>query len=116
MDYHQYINSPAWINRAKALKEKIGKCQLCSDTTLLQVHHNSYEHLGNEPDEDLIVLCAICHNFFHRSKAMADTVFERIIFDLFQYTHPDTIKLFMQNEFMSKKLQHQILKLVLTKD
>ncbi len=29
------------------------------------VHHLTYEHLGDEPDEDLILVCAPCHNAIH---------------------------------------------------
>ena len=40
-------------------------CQLCRATKKLHVHHNTYENLGNERDEDLIVLCIRCHKAFH---------------------------------------------------
>lgn len=66
VDYYEYIESEAWKARRNLALERCGhKCQLCSRTDGLQVHHNSYENLGNELDEDLIVLCRRCHEAFH---------------------------------------------------
>jgi len=31
----------------------------------LEVHHNSYAHVGREAPEDLVVLCGECHATFH---------------------------------------------------
>lgn len=70
-DYHEYIKSPQWQRIADAMKEKANnRCQLCHVSGFvrqLHVHHNTYERLGREEEQDLIVLCADCHKNFHDS-------------------------------------------------
>ena len=66
MPYQEYLQTEHWRNKRKrALKRANYKCQLCSSKENLQVHHNTYDNRGNEKDEDLIVLCEICHGKFH---------------------------------------------------
>ena len=67
IDYDAYLNSDAWKARRKvALGKAAYKCQLCGNKKQqLDIHHNTYERLGNERDEDLIVLCHDCHTVFH---------------------------------------------------
>lgn len=60
--YTQYINSRTWhLKRREVLKRDNKQCQTCLSGEDLEVHHKSYEHLGNEPLEDLITLCKHCH-------------------------------------------------------
>ena len=71
MSYSDYLMTPHWKALSAGIKWEIGKCQLCGDEgTSLQVHHNSYDNLGNEANEDLIVLCPDCHGKFHRNKKL----------------------------------------------
>jgi 5-methylcytosine-specific restriction endonuclease McrA len=65
--YYEYIRSLAWAEKRLAALERASyKCQLCgARNVFFEVHHNTYENLGNEPAEDLIVLCVDCHNLFH---------------------------------------------------
>ena len=64
--YEVYINSDAWRRRRiRALQLAGYRCQLCSQRQNLDVHHNNYENLGNERDEDLVVLCGRCHRVYH---------------------------------------------------
>jgi 5-methylcytosine-specific restriction endonuclease McrA len=69
--YDQYMKSSHWEwtrNRAISMAGK--RCQRCDEPAGrgknggpigLNVHHLSYERLGNERSEDLIVLCRSCH-------------------------------------------------------
>lgn len=41
------------------------KCQLCNREGTMNVHHKTYERLGEEQLNDLIVLCQDCHAKFH---------------------------------------------------
>lgn len=63
--YKDYLKSEHWIKISTELKDRIKKCQLCSSTKNLNVHHNTYKNLGHEEPEDLIVLCNECHKKFH---------------------------------------------------
>jgi len=57
-----YLKSDAWIaTRNLALERQGYRCALCAEIKYLQVHHNSYEHVGDEDPYDLVVLCAECH-------------------------------------------------------
>ncbi len=61
-----YLQSDAWIVTRNASLERFGyRCALCAETENLQVHHNSYEHVGDEDLCDLVVLCAECHRKVH---------------------------------------------------
>ncbi|MDB1924049.1 HNH endonuclease [Clostridium tertium] len=66
LEYQEYLNSPHWKEtRLKALKRAGNRCQLCSSTNNLNVHHNTYKNKGNEDLKDLVVLCRDCHAKFH---------------------------------------------------
>lgn len=65
-EYKEYLNSPHWKEiRLKALARAGNRCQLCSSTDSLNVHHNTYRNRGNEDLKDLVVLCRNCHEKFH---------------------------------------------------
>ena len=66
MVYEQYIQSAEWAaKRALRLAIDSHRCRTCGhngEVWPLQVHHISYERLGNEDEQnDLITLCASCH-------------------------------------------------------
>lgn len=65
--YLAYLHSAHWKQtRTKALQNAGYKCQACSSKDdILDVHHNTYERLGNEDELDLIVLCRSCHGKIH---------------------------------------------------
>jgi len=65
-EYQDYLKSEAWQGKRKlALERAKYACQLCSSPNNLQVHHRTYERIGNELLEDLTVLCDGCHKHFH---------------------------------------------------
>lgn len=68
MPYQLFLISPYWkiIRNYKKLITG-NKCQLCSNTKYLHVHHNNYKNKGLEYKnlDDLIVLCNVCHAKFH---------------------------------------------------
>ena len=73
VDYDEYIASPMWARRKREAIECAGRrCQLCGESNaMLEVHHNTYAHLGNERPADLCVLCVPCHETFHDRRAVA---------------------------------------------
>jgi 5-methylcytosine-specific restriction endonuclease McrA len=61
-----YLRSEHWREtRAAALERAEHKCQVCASTKRLDVHHNTYERLGQERPADLVVLCRTCHDRHH---------------------------------------------------
>lgn len=70
MPYDEYLKTTWWqILRADAMKRARGRCQTCNRNDIpLHVHHRTYEHRGEEPLSDLIVLCEDCHGKLHEVK------------------------------------------------
>lgn len=66
-DHQKYYRSSWWMRRRRAAIQDAGfKCHKCDINTYeLQVHHLTYERIGEELPEDLQVLCSICHSKFH---------------------------------------------------
>ena len=66
MKYAEYITSPKWAaTRAIAIAAAGYKCRVCLRRNELEVHHKTYERMGNEHPEDLLVACVRCHNDIH---------------------------------------------------
>jgi len=68
MPYQEYLQTPEWQETRKSQLKKAGyACQVCNKSkTILDVHHRTYEHRGEEDSKDLIVLCGDCHDIFYR--------------------------------------------------
>jgi len=67
--YSKYITSQEWKDKAEQfLKIYKNQCFHCGWKKHLTVHHLSYENLGRETKDDVIVLCYRCHErqHFHR--------------------------------------------------
>jgi hypothetical protein len=73
MPYKEYLNTAHWERmRGEAMKRAGYRCQVCNSKDCeLHTHHRTYEHLGNEKQEDLIVLCEPCHTTFHKHRELA---------------------------------------------
>lgn len=66
LPYEMYLKTEHWKNkRDEAIRHADGRCQLCNAKHKLNVHHRTYDNLGNEPTSDLTVLCRQCHAKFH---------------------------------------------------
>ena len=75
-DYWKMVSEQARINAHY-------KCQLCGcKDKKLNVHHNTYEHRGEEFKhmEDLVCLCEDCHNFYHNKDFLEwrDRTYEKL--------------------------------------
>jgi restriction endonuclease Mrr len=69
MQYRLYLRTPEWRRtRAAALVRAGNACSLdVSHTEGLEVHHRTYERLGEELVTDLTVLCHACHQLHHKA-------------------------------------------------
>jgi hypothetical protein len=66
--YGEYLNSEAWAKRRKlVLNRARGTCEGCGEAAATEVHHTSYEHVGNEFLFELVALCEPCHDRFHHA-------------------------------------------------
>lgn len=73
LPYTEYLKSEHWRQRRRmAYNRAKGACQVCNaKDRKLNVHHRSYERLGNEAPGDVIVLCEDCHQIFHENGKLA---------------------------------------------
>lgn len=74
MDYDEYMQSEKWREvREQRLEFAQGRCELCNrGESTLEVHHRTYERLGEENLSDLIALCSTCHKTFHEKVGFYD--------------------------------------------
>lgn len=64
--YTSYIQSSEWKQRREViLKRDNYLCQGCLRNPAAQVHHTTYDHLGQEFAFELISLCEPCHKRYH---------------------------------------------------
>lgn len=64
--YRYYLTTGTWRERRRAALDAAGyRCQKCREPRRLNVHHLTYERLGQERPEDLQVLCRGCHETTH---------------------------------------------------
>lgn len=64
--YDIYLSSDKWRKiRGKAIISSNNECVNCGSKVNLQVHHKTYDSLGNEDLGDLAVLCKSCHTLAH---------------------------------------------------
>ena len=61
--YEKHLKSAKWKNTKSDLMKMRGKkCEVCGQySPKLELHHITYERLGNESAKDLLILCAPCH-------------------------------------------------------
>lgn len=66
-DYSHYLDSPRWQEtRARYLAADPGEwCRVCHATTDLELHHKTYDRIGEELVTDLMLLCKWCHEAVH---------------------------------------------------
>jgi hypothetical protein len=66
-EYKQYLLSEYWEGiKEQVLKRDDYKCTSCQSEENLQIHHESYECLGNEDINKLTTLCKKCHYKYHK--------------------------------------------------
>ncbi len=72
LPYREYLQTPHWKRRRQDKVRVAGyRCQLCNrGGVTLNVHHRTYERLGEEHDGDLTVLCQDCHSTFHEHRRL----------------------------------------------
>jgi hypothetical protein len=67
--YEKYLASPIWRKkREKVFERATGICEGCRENPATQVHHLSYEHVGEEYLFELVAICEVCHDKLHDEK------------------------------------------------
>lgn len=64
--YLSYLDSKEWADIKIDIRQNKGnKCEICSSTNKLHVHHKTYKRLFKEEYSDLMLVCENCHNKIH---------------------------------------------------
>ena len=63
--YQDFLLSDIWVEKRDYVIKLRGCCEECESTKNLNVHHLTYERVGNEKGKDLKVLCRDCHDKVH---------------------------------------------------
>lgn len=67
--YKEYLTSPEWqALRDRVLRRANGRCEGCGANAPSQVHHLTYEHVGNEFLFELVAVCVACHTRLHEEQ------------------------------------------------
>jgi hypothetical protein len=70
--YKGYLASDRWNQIRKVVIELArDTCEVCRLERATQVHHKNYNQVGYEEIEDLIAICARCHNKIHHANSCA---------------------------------------------
>jgi len=69
VNYRAHINSPEWFATKRRLIAKRGqKCERCNlKTPFLQLYHLTHEHVAQERDWDLVLVCRRCRDSLHEA-------------------------------------------------
>jgi hypothetical protein len=72
-----YIGSDCWKRKRNYIIKKRGcKCQMCGDVSKksseYHLHHNIYDRLGHEMENDLQLLCNECHSGLHKQFTLTE--------------------------------------------
>jgi hypothetical protein len=70
--YSLMVTTDCWKIRRNEYAKRHDRCEICTSGRSLQVHHLSYERLGHERDEDLVVVCELCHRAIHGMVGTSD--------------------------------------------
>jgi hypothetical protein len=64
--YNEYLQTPEWrARRQKVFDRAHGWCEGCGMRQAAQVHHKTYDHVGNEFLFELVAVCWQCHERLH---------------------------------------------------
>lgn len=71
-EYLDYLHSPTWRVRAAQIRGRADfHCENCGrDDLPLEVHHLTYQHVGDESPEELLALCPPCHRRAHADRPL----------------------------------------------
>lgn len=67
LPYNLYLRTQHWKQMRALAIDRYGRtCVLCDGDDNVNVHHRTYERIGRERLDDLVVLCRKCHASHHR--------------------------------------------------
>lgn len=71
-EYVLYLRSAHWLLfRMSVLSTRGHQCEQCGNSERIELHHKTYERIGRELPQDVIVLCRACHRAEHGIKRLS---------------------------------------------
>ena len=67
--YHRFLQTKHWRKTKNKILSGKKSCEQCGSKEKLQTHHKTYDHLGFEYKDDLILLCNSCHEKIHNIRS-----------------------------------------------
>lgn len=68
MNYVDYLQTERWHEKRRLVfRRSGGLCEGCGEAKATQVHHLTYDHLGNELLWELAAVCKECHERVHEN-------------------------------------------------
>lgn len=68
-EYSEYLSSPEWATLRNSVIERCGNlCEGCRQSSVDDVHHLTYRHIGREFLFQLVGLCRSCHTRWHEDR------------------------------------------------
>ncbi|MFA5636906.1 MAG: HNH endonuclease [Anaerovoracaceae bacterium] len=65
-EYKAYLQSDEWKRiRTRIRRRARGRCERCGVNVRDDIHHTTYERVGDERLEDLVAVCRHCHRYLH---------------------------------------------------
>lgn len=66
VQYTAYLKTTAWrLKRQAVLTRANNWCEGCAARPATEVHHKTYDHMGNELLFELVAVCNACHHILH---------------------------------------------------
>lgn len=69
--YEKYKKSPAWHRKRDLVRERDKSLCVCG-AQATEMHHKTYDNIGQEPLSDLVMLCNGCHSRLHQPRVLSD--------------------------------------------
>jgi hypothetical protein len=71
VDYNDYLSTEHWkLKRTEVVRRYGYRCACCGEAGTSRrgpdIHHITYDNMGDEPPQDLIPLCQKCHSLMHQ--------------------------------------------------
>jgi len=87
----QYYASSDWARRRWRYFSRFGRrCEACSSTDRVDLHHVTYRNLHEEADEDLLALCRSCHAECHNLQVQLGCQLEEMTRRFLDYRKQET--------------------------
>lgn len=95
-EYHKYLQSDQWHATRRLAFAKHGTVCFCGKIAI-DMHHLTYERVGNERLDDLLPLCRTCHDSYHfiedRAKNCVPSPCEELVQKLTQERNKQLLEL-----------------------